>query len=95
MIRAFCWPSGLIDFGKSTPKGCTVIARGHEQVLREFITSQVQRGDLGRIMKVYTGHMFVPGTFEAKSQSEWSDAIGRWCRWISNNAPKGVRVVTR
>jgi hypothetical protein len=37
MIRAYCYPSGLIDFGTTVPKGARVIARGPEQALRDFI----------------------------------------------------------
>ncbi|HCE7030549.1 TPA: host nuclease inhibitor protein, partial [Pseudomonas aeruginosa] len=34
---AFCWASGLIQFGDQVPDGAIEIARGDDQVVREII----------------------------------------------------------
>ncbi|EMO6796986.1 host nuclease inhibitor protein, partial [Pseudomonas aeruginosa] len=34
---AFCWASGLIQFGDQVPEGAIEIARGDDQVVREII----------------------------------------------------------
>jgi hypothetical protein len=87
MIRAFCYPSGLIEFGRSIPKGAKIIARGPEQELRDFIAAKARcYGHLRSLL--------VPGVPEADNAIAASDALKRWTTWIAIGAPKGVRVLS-
>lgn len=101
MIRAYCYPSGLIEFGVSVPKGAIVIARGPKKELREFIDARARHGYRtrvigGRRQKVPgTEHLLVPGIPEADNQHAALNALYTWTKWIAINAPKGVRVLPR
>jgi len=37
VIRAYCWASGLIEFGQNVPHGALLIAKGPESELREIV----------------------------------------------------------
>lgn len=98
MIRAYCYASGLIDFGRSIPKGALVIARGPEKQLRDYIETVARHGYRtrrvnGRPTKIRgSDTLLVPGVPEAPSQHEGLNALHSWMKWISVKAPKGVRV---
>lgn len=86
MTRAYCYPSGLIEFGNAIPKGARIIARGPDKELRDFIAAKAR----------CHGHfrsLLVPGVPEADSQISARDALDRWTKWIGINPPKGVRVL--
>ena len=65
--RAYCFPSGLIEFGFAIPKGATVIARGPEDPPRAFIGANARRARLYRTRKA-TLDLVVPGMPEADNQ---------------------------
>ncbi|WKA31576.1 host nuclease inhibitor protein [Bradyrhizobium roseum] len=97
-LRAWCFPSGLIEFGTAVPKGAIVFARGPEKQLREFIDvnarhARVIGGRRGRMPG--TVQLLVPGIPEADSQLAALEALCRWVKWIGINPPKGVRVLPR
>lgn len=99
--RAFCYASGLIEFGKRVPKGAIVIARGPEKELREFIDGKARHGYRTRVIggrrtKVPgTEHLLVPGIPEAPNQIIAEKALINFLGWIDTFAPKGVRVLPR
>lgn len=99
MIRAFCYASGLIEFGRSVPAGAIVIARGPAEPLREFIAGKARHGYRtrkvrGRVTKIPgTESLLVPGVPEAPNQIVGAKALRHWCDWISQHAPKGIRVL--
>jgi hypothetical protein len=99
MIRAYCYASGLIEFGKRVPKGALIIARGPEKELREFIEVKARHGYRtkvigGRRTKVPgTGNLLVPGIPEATNQHAALNALHGWMKWIAIGAPKGIRVL--
>ena len=86
MIRAYCYPSGLIDFGNTIPKGARIIARGPEKELRDFIAVKARHVRRG-------GDLLVPGVPEADNQIAAAEALQKWAKWIAIGAPKGVRVL--
>lgn len=86
MIRAYCYPSGLIDFGNSIPRGAKIIARGPEKELRDFIAVQARPTPRG-------GDFLVPGVPEADNQIAAHAALSAWAKWIAIAAPAGVRVL--
>lgn len=93
MIRACCYPSGLIVFGRSVPKGSTVIARGPEQPLRDFISARARQVRIGRRSTAL--NLLVPGMPEADNQIALDAALVTWAKWIATSAPKGIRVLPR
>jgi hypothetical protein len=86
MIRAYCYPSGLIDFGTKIPKGATIIARGPEKELRDFISAKARCYGQSR-------SLLVPGVPEAPNQFAAATALKTWSSWIAIGAPKAVRVL--
>lgn len=87
MIRAYCYPSGLIEFGTAIPKGAKVIARGPEKELRDFMAVKARCYGHGR-------SLLVPGVPEADNQIAADNALRSWTKWIAIGAPKGVRVLS-
>lgn len=98
MIRAYCYASGLIGFGKTIPKGGLVIARGPEKELRQYIEPLARHGYRtklvnGRPTKIPgSDALLVPGVPEADNQHVALTALHAWMKWIAIGAPKGVRV---
>jgi hypothetical protein len=99
VIRAYCYASGLIEFGKKIPAGTRVIARGPEKDLRDFIDGIARHGYRtrfvgGRRTKVPgTEYLLVPGIPEAPNQLVAEKKLREWTSWIAAHAPKGVRVL--
>ncbi|MBN0734682.1 host nuclease inhibitor protein, partial [Pseudomonas aeruginosa] len=60
---AFCWASGLIEFGDQVPEGAIEIARGDDQVVREILVTNSRHA--------YDNvSLLVPGVPEAANQTE-------------------------
>lgn len=89
MMRAYCYPSGLIDFGNTIPKGAKIIARGPEKELREFIAVKARLTRHAR----HPDAFLVPGVPEADSAINAQAALERWTKWIAVAPPAGVRVL--
>ncbi|MDS9954448.1 hypothetical protein [Pseudomonas aeruginosa] len=65
---AFCWASGLIQFGDQVPEGAIEIARGDDQVVREILVTNSRHA--------YDNvSLLVPGVPEATNQAEGVDAL--------------------
>ncbi|OPE33288.1 homocysteine methyltransferase, partial [Pseudomonas aeruginosa] len=65
---AFCWASGLIQFGDQVPEGAIEIARGDDQVVREILVTNSRHA--------YDNvSLLVPGVPEAANQTEGGDAL--------------------
>lgn len=98
-MRAFCYASGLIEFGRSLPDGALPIAVGPAKPLRDFIESRARHGYRtrlvdGRPTKIPgTEKLLVPGIPEAPDQSRALDALHAFCGWIARTAPAGVTVL--
>ncbi|EJY9246301.1 host nuclease inhibitor protein [Salmonella enterica] len=74
IITAYCWASGLIEFGHTLPEGALPIITGNEKDVREYVEV------LARLD--YNGNLLVPGIPEAPTQHEACDALVRFCRVI-------------
>jgi len=85
MIRAYCLPTGFIGFGRNIPAGATIIARGPEKALRDFLAVEAThaRGDT----------LLVPGVPSAGSKLAAESALKTWRGWIATRAPADVRVL--
>ncbi|MCK1568941.1 hypothetical protein IVB08_34345 [Bradyrhizobium sp. 173] len=98
-IRAFCFASGHIEFGKRVPSGALPIAYGPEQVLRDFIEPLARHGYStalvkGRPTKIPgTERLLVPGLPEAPDQGAALTAFQAWLKWIGKKPPKGIEVL--
>jgi hypothetical protein len=99
VIRAFCFASGHIEFGKRVPKGAIPFARGEEQALRDYIEPLARHGyrtELvkGRPTKIPgTETLLVPGIPEALDQWAALDALNAWLKWIAAKPPIGITVL--
>jgi hypothetical protein len=96
MIRAYCFASGLIEFGVGIPDGALPIARGPEKELRDLIDAVARHGyDVQRVngrlrRRPGTDCLLVPGIPEAPNQSAALDALKRFTRWAAQRAPKTI-----
>ncbi|EIE4825895.1 host nuclease inhibitor protein [Salmonella enterica] len=73
-ITAYCWASGLIEFGHTLPEGALPIVTGSEKKVREEVEVLARHA--------YNGELLVPGIPEAASQSEAREALVRFSRVI-------------
>lgn len=91
MIRAFCFHTGAIGFGRDIPAGATVIARAeNRETLQDFISSHAQTA--GPPKKAY---LVVPGMGAADNDILRQQALIAWSKWIAASAPRDVRVLSR
>lgn len=97
-MKAFCYASGLIEFGRRVPKGALPIAEGPSKPLRDFINGVARHGYKtkkvkGRPTKIPgTDVLLVPGVPEAPDQGKAYAAWVSWRNWINRQAPKNVMV---
>ncbi|HGJ4212511.1 TPA: host nuclease inhibitor protein [Salmonella enterica subsp. enterica serovar Poona] len=73
-ITAYCWASGLIEFGNTLPEGALPIITGKEKDVRDEVEV------LARL--AYNGDLLVPGIPEAADQNEAREALERFSRVI-------------
>jgi len=88
-MKAYCWASGLIQFGPRTPPGAIQIASGREYDLRR-VMDVVARHGYGESK----GCLLVPGVPEApESEGDQAkgDALAKWLDWCVSQNERGVR----
>ncbi|EJR3392369.1 host nuclease inhibitor protein [Salmonella enterica] len=73
-ITAYCWASGLIEFGNALPEGALPIVTGSEKRVRDVVTVLARHA--------YNGDLLVPGIPEAASQDDGREALVRFSRAI-------------
>ncbi|ELH3242151.1 host nuclease inhibitor protein [Salmonella enterica] len=73
-ITAYCWASGLIEFGHTLPEGALPIVTGSEKKVREEVEVLARHA--------YNGELLVPGIPEAASQDEAREALVRFSRVV-------------
>lgn len=71
---AYCWASGLIEFGETLPEGALPIITVHSQAERDTVEV------LARLS--HDNQLLVPGIPEAASQDEAREALVRFSRVI-------------
>lgn len=98
-MRAYCYASGLIEFGRHMPEGALPIAQGPAKPLREFIETVARHGYSthtvnGRPQKIPgTDCLLVPGVPEAPNKIAAVDALTAFVTWIAGHKkPVGIRV---
>ena len=80
---AYCWATGLIQFGRTMPEGAIEVARGGAKKLREVVSVVARHG-------YAKGQLLVPGVPEADTQQEKGDALAAWLKWCAQSS-RGVR----
>lgn len=85
---AYCWASGRIGFGRTTPNGALPIASGRPQTVKRLFEVVARHG-------YEEGVLLVPGVPEAGSQSSGLAALERFIDWLGKRQDKGVTVFTR
>lgn len=73
-ITAYCWASGLIEFGNTLPEGALPIVTGSEKRVHDVVTVLARHA--------YNGDLLVPGIPEAASQDEGREALVRFSRVV-------------
>ncbi|EJI4854881.1 host nuclease inhibitor protein [Salmonella enterica] len=73
-ITAYCWASGLIEFGHTLPEGALPIVTGSEKKVCEEVEVLARHA--------YNGELLVPGIPEAAGQNEAREALVRFSRVI-------------
>jgi hypothetical protein len=97
-MRAYCYASGHIEFGRSVPDGALPIAHGPAKRLRDFIEGLARHGystELvnGRPTKIRgTETLLVPGVPEAPDEFAAVDALTAWVNWIGEKPPRDIVV---
>lgn len=85
---AYCWASGLIQFGARTPPGAIVIARGSASLVRPIVETAARHGH-------EAGVLLVPGVPEAADQQQGGDALELFMLWLKQRERKGFRVAIK
>lgn len=99
-MRAYCFASGLIEFGNRVPKGAIAFAHGPESILVDLVKSRARHGYQTRVIdgrptKIPgSDTLLVPGIPEAPDQSAALDALHAWLKWASKKVPDGVEFLT-
>lgn len=89
---AWCWASGLIEFGPVAPKdsddgtGAIVIARGPRSNLKGVLEVLAREG-----RGASEGKLLVPGVPEAPDQKAAADALANWLVWCSKGNGRKFR----
>ncbi len=97
-MKAFCYASGLIEFGEELPDGALPIASGRKKPLRDFIEVQARHGYSTRVVNCRptkipgTETLLVPVEPQAPDDGAGLDALHAWLDWCRKHAPKGVSV---
>jgi hypothetical protein len=95
---AYCYASGLIEFGNKLPNGALPIAKGPAKKLLDFIEPVARHGYStrevdGRPTKIPGSDcLLVPGVPEAPDQFTALNALQTFQSWIRHQAPEGVTV---
>ncbi|MDP2008202.1 MAG: hypothetical protein Q8K45_21230 [Rubrivivax sp.] len=73
---AWCWATGLIEFGDEVPADAVAIAFGPDRALRSVVEVAARNAKPSS-----GGQLLVPGVPEARDQQEGMAALLSWMRW--------------
>lgn len=82
---AFCWASGLIDFGWFVPTGCIEIVRGGRAEVKRAMCVKARHCKGG-----VPGKLLVPGIPEASGQQAKGDALEAFLVWCAKTSRPGL-----
>lgn len=81
---AFCWSSGLIQFGDQVPDGAIALCHGARTTVVREVTTAARHGSNGQLL--------VPGVVEASTETLKADALAVFLAWRSSG--RGLRFIT-
>lgn len=84
-MRAYCWASGLINFGSNLPKGALPIASGPARILRPIIEAIARHG-------WESGVLLVPGIPEADRDVDKLAALERFIGHVGRRTEPADRI---
>lgn len=91
---AWCWATGLIEFGDKVPEGACVFAKGPRRALRAAVEVAARHG-----IGASAGRLLVPGVPEAETEHAGMTALLDFIKWrAKGNGAKdshGVVFATR
>lgn len=82
-MKAYCWASGQIEFGRRVPEGAILMAEGPAKPLRDVIGATAR-------LAYDNKTLLVPGVPEAPDEKQACDALGRHLDWLARRAVPGV-----
>ncbi|MYM32238.1 host nuclease inhibitor protein [Duganella sp. CY15W] len=85
---AWCWASGVIEFGAETevPEDSILIAYGPKAHLFNEVSIMARRG-----RGASEGLLLVPGVPEAANQRAGADALAKWLEWCAKGNGRASR----
>lgn len=91
-MKAYCYASGLIQFGSTTPPGAIQIASGREAALRRVIGVLARHGK-GESTGCLLG-IGVPEAPDSEGDQAKGDALAAWLKWCAGKEHRGVKFST-
>ena len=86
-MRAYCYATGQIEFGRTVPRGALPIASGHERKLRPIIEAIARHG-------WKEGVLLVPGIPEtAPDQIKGLEALERFITQVAKRCEPADRIM--
>lgn len=72
---AYCWQSGLIEFGTEVPEGAIRMVSGADQAVRDLMLATARLAHDNETL-------LVPGVPEALDEEAKLDALDRFLQWL-------------
>jgi hypothetical protein len=82
---AYCWATGVIEFGTTVPDGAIEISRGKDRLVRNMVAGTARVAHDNKTL-------LVPGIPEAPNQHAAGDALAAHLRWLKKRECKGFKV---
>ena len=84
MTIAYCYRSGLVEFGETLPKGALLIDKGRGKKWRKGVEVKCRLA--------YDGETYlVPGVPEAETNKDAYSAYERFCQWLKSCRAKKAK----
>ncbi|MBI1262975.1 MAG: host nuclease inhibitor protein [Rhizobiales bacterium] len=87
-VNAFCWRSGLVEFGVVIPKGARLLACNLDAERRATFETKCRLAYDGRTL-------LVPGVPEAASAFDAEKAVDRFIKWAVEGKKLSLREVAQ
>ncbi|WP_175682546.1 host nuclease inhibitor protein [Burkholderia cenocepacia] len=84
-IYAYCWATGLIEFGDTVPDGAIGIAYGARAAVDRLMGATARLAHDNK-------SLLVPGVPEASDEDAKGDALGVWLKWLNSRQHRGVQL---
>lgn len=83
---AYCWQSGLIEFGTEVPEGAMPMVSVDDQAVRDLLQATARLAHDNETL-------LVPGVPEALDEEAKLDALDRFMQWLRRRGwPTGLRL---